>query len=225
MKKYKKIVLFIFIISLFVFQKVDGYVNDLPLLGKFIYIDPGHGGADPGAIYKDIYEKNITLDIAKKLQFILEQKGAIVYLTREADYDISAPRVLLRKRSDLTKRTNLINSSNCDIYLSIHLNASIHTSWKGAQVFYNNVNDENKVLAEYIQQAFKEDLNSRRSIKEINDLYMYKNVKVPGLLLEVGFISNPNERYLLLKDYYQQRIALSITKGVINYFKQNSNPL
>jgi N-acetylmuramoyl-L-alanine amidase len=185
-------------------QRVSGYVNELPLLGRLIYLDPGHGGVDPGAIYKDIYEETITLQITKKLQLELEKKGAIVYLTREGDYDLSIPYSGLRKRSDLTKRINLINSSNCDMYLSVHLNASNSTSWKGAQVFYNVVNAENKVLAGYLQDSFKKDLRSNRTIKEIRGLYMYRSVKRLGLLLEVGFLTNPNERYLMLKDYYQQ---------------------
>lgn len=219
--KYKIILLTFFILSLLAMEQVDAHIDEMPLLGKLIYLDAGHGGVDPGAIYKDIHEDDITLEITKKLQTMLESKGAIVYLTREADYDLSNPKASLRKRSDLTKRINLINNSNCDMYLSIHLNASPSTSWRGAQVFYNNINKENKVLAEVIQKSFKEHLRSNRKIKEIKDLYMYKNVKRLGLLLEVGFISNANERHILRQDYYQQRIALSITNGVINYIKNN----
>lgn len=225
MNKYKITILIIFIISLFIMGKAYGYIDEIPLLGKLIYLDAGHGGADPGAIYKDIYEKDITLQITKKLQLLLEQKGAIVYMTREADYDLAAPHALERKRSDLSKRTNLINISNCDMYLSIHLNASNSVSWRGAQVFYNKVNPENIVLGRVIQKYFNKYLNSHREVKEINGLYMYRNIKKVGLLLEVGFISNTNERYILRKDYYQQRIANTITNAVIEYFREKNNQL
>jgi N-acetylmuramoyl-L-alanine amidase len=103
-KKYKIAILIIFCISLVAMNKVNSYVIELPLLGKVIYIDPGHGGADPGALYKDVYEKNINLQISKVLSDALVTKGAIVYLTREGDYDLARPNISERKRSDLSRR-------------------------------------------------------------------------------------------------------------------------
>ena len=107
---------------IFVCIKVKAFMPELPLLGKVIYVDPGHGGPDPGANYKDIYEKDINLEISKILSNLLMERGAIVYLTREGDYDLSSPHVYLRKRSDLSRRAKLINETKCDLYLSIHLN-------------------------------------------------------------------------------------------------------
>ena len=94
---------------------------------------------DPGAIYKDIEEADINLKIAQKASKLLEQYGAIVYLTRYGDYDLSVPNTINRKRSDLSRRGNIINRSNCDLYLSIHLNAEGSNTWKGAQMFYDNI--------------------------------------------------------------------------------------
>ena len=201
-------------------NKVDSYVEELPLLGKVIYIDPGHGGPDPGAMYKDIYEKDINLEISKTLEGLLVQKGAIVYLTREGDYDLAYPNAYLRKRSDLSRRAKIIDDSLCDVYLSIHLNATTSTTWKGAQVFYDDVNEENAVLGASIQESFKNHLGSRRKLKRVTDLYMYKDIERVGVLLEVGFLSNPNERYVLRKSYYQKRISNAIIEGVINYLNK-----
>ena len=214
--KYKLLCLFTFVICLYAIGIVNA--KDFPLIGKVIYIDPGHGGVDPGAVYEGIYESNINLEISIKLQEELERKGAIVYLTRYGDYDLAVKNALLRKRSDLSRRANIINKSDCDLYLSIHLNADSSSTWKGAQVFYDDVNKNNELLAKILQEQLMKDLNTNREYKRLNDQYMYKRINITGALVEVGFISNPNERYLLQKEEYQNKIAESITKGIIEYF-------
>ena len=170
MLRYKITVLFILLISICTFNFVEAGTNELPLLGKVIYLDPGHGGLDPGAMYKNIKEKNINLQISKNLDKRLPKLGAIVYLTRYDDYDLSVNNTINRKRSDLSRRGNIINNSDCDLFLSIHLNAENTGIWKGAQTFYNTNNKENKKIAELLQQQFKEDLNSKRKAKNKNDL-------------------------------------------------------
>ena len=192
--------------------------QDLELFGKVIYIDPGHGGLDPGAIYKDIYESDLNLEISNKLVATLEAKGAIVYMTRYGDYDLAVTNAQNRKRSDLSRRANVINRSLCDIYLSIHLNADTSSTWRGAQVFYDDINEKNIKLAEILQTVLKEDLKTKRKYKQITNEYLHKRVKVTGVLVEVGFITNENERYLLRQATYQQKIANSITRGIIKYF-------
>jgi len=218
MFKYRIGVLFLFIISLCAI----GFVRavDAPLFGKVIYLDPGHGGVDPGAIYKDLMESDINLAISKKLQLELEKLGAIVYLTRQGDYDLAVPNTINRKRSDLSRRGNLINKSNCDLYLSIHLNAETSSTWRGAQVFYDDVNEKNQILAKNIQEGFKKSLYSRRKIKEITDMYLSKRVKVPGVLLEIGYITNPNDRYLLKQSSYQTKVSKTIVNSLIKYFEE-----
>ena len=220
MFRYKICVFFMLLIGIVSFNFVSAKENDLPLLDKIIYVDPGHGGIDPGAIYKNIKEAPINLEISKKLADALAEKGAIVYLTRYDDYDLSIPNSNNHKRSDLNQRIKLINESDCSLFLSIHLNADISESWYGAQVFYDDVNSENVVLAEYLQKEFSSSLNSRRNIKQISNLYLYRKALRPGVLVEVGFLSNSNERYLLRQDSYQKKIADTITTGVINYLSK-----
>lgn len=216
--KNKLFILVIFLFSICAYNYVGAKKNELELLGKVIYLDPGHGGIDPGAVYKDIEEADINLKIAEKTQKVLEKKGAIVYLTRYGDYDLSVPNTINRKRSDLSRRGNIINRSNCDLYLSIHLNAEISNTWKGAQIFYNNINEENEKIAKIFQEQFKKNLKTNREYKQKESFYLTKRVERPGILIEAGFITNPNERYLLTGDSYQQKIANTILEATVEYF-------
>jgi len=220
MYKYKVLLLCLFLILLFGLDRVDAKLNTLPLKNKVIYLDPGHGGKDPGAMYKSIMEKNINLEISNNLKKILEKNGASVYLTREGDYDLSVPNTINRKRSDLSRRSNIINKSLCDIFLSIHLNAESTGTWSGAQVFYDDINPENKKIAKIMQQVFKENLNTKRKYKESTDLYLQKRINRPGVLLELGFLSNANDRYLLKQKFYQNKLSNVIMQGLIRYFNE-----
>ena len=220
MYKYKVLLLCLFLILLFGLDRVDAKLNTLPLKNKVIYLDPGHGGKDPGAMYKSIMEKNINLEISNNLKKILEKNGASVYLTREGDYDLSVPNTINRKRSDLSRRSNIINKSLCDIFLSIHLNAESTGTWSGAQVFYDDINPENEKIAKIMQQVFKENLNTKRKYKESTDLYLQKRINRPGVLLELGFLSNANDRYLLKQKFYQNKLSNVIMQGLIRYFNE-----
>ncbi len=217
--KYKSIILIIFLISLFSLSQVHAKTNDLTLLGKIIYLDPGHGGIDSGATSGKYLEKNLNLEITKKLATALGKKGAIVYLTRDGDYDLSDNNYS-RKRSDLSNRARLINESNCDLYLSIHLNSSTDTSWRGIQVFYNNINSQNKEIATIMTNTIKQITSNIKNLKEDNNYYMYKQITVPGILIELGFISNKDDLYLLKQNQYQEKLAQIITKGIENYFQK-----
>lgn len=212
MKKLFALVLLILNIS--IISCVKG--ENLDLIGKVIYIDPGHGGIDPGATYKDIYEKDINLSIALKLKKELENNGAIVYLTRYDDIDLSIS-TNNHKKSDLNNRVRAINNSNADLFISIHLN-SYGTSWHGVQIFYDDNNSTNEVLASIMDKNIK-NLNGNRTYKKKNNLYLLKNIKIPGILVEVGFLSNENERYLLTNSKYQEKVSKSLCNGIKEYLK------
>lgn len=220
MNRYKITLLIIFLIILFSVNQVNAYVNDFPLLGKTIYLDAGHGGKDPGAIYDNVYEKDINLDIVKKLQFELEKLGAVVLLTRDDDYDLASIDAKKRKQSDLSKRADLINESKCDMYISVHLNAYSSTKWSGLQIFYDDINPNNKVLAEVMNETLKSNLKNVREIKRENGYFMYHKINVPGILIESGFITNSNDRYKLKDSNYQAILARNIVSGVVNYFNK-----
>lgn len=218
MSKYKAWVFSIFLLSILSI----GYVhaeNNYGLKNKIIYLDPGHGGADPGTVYKEIHEADLNLKIAEKLKNKLEAEGATVYMTRYGDYDLSVPYAENRKRSDLSRRGNIINRSNCDLYLSIHLNSGASTTWKGAQVFYDDTNEQNEEIARIMQEELSKSLNSNKKYKLTSEMYLHKRIKQPGVLIEVGFLSNPNERYLLQQDSYQEKATDAILNGLKRYFE------
>ena len=219
MKKYKILILIMFFLSIFVFEKVNASFKDLPLLGKIIYLDAGHGGKDCGAISGNIMEKNLNLSIVKKLANKLGEKGAIVLLTRDTDKDLSSKYASNRKRSDLTNRAMLINKSKANLYISIHMNSTTNSSWRGLQIFYNSKNKENLNFAKIMNDTIKKKMSTVREIKKDNNYYMYKQIRTTGILIEAGFLSNPSDLYLLKQDKYQEKLSSIITEGVINYYK------
>lgn len=220
MIKYKFFLILIFFLICSSFYTCIGKDNTYPLLGKVIYIDPGHGGKDPGAVYKDIYEKNINLDISLKLTKKLENLGATVYMTRYGDYDLSVRHTSSIKRSDLSRRARMINKSKADMYISIHLNSDLNTSYNGLQIFYNDVNSINKKIANYLKQDLSNNIRNIKKIKKRSDLYLYKNIKIPGILIEVGYLSNSGDRYLLKSDVYQEKITTLIANSVNNFYNK-----
>ncbi len=208
-------VIFIFFISVLILYslKVEAI---LPLTGKTIIIDPGHGFKDPGTSYGKIYEKDINLNIGLYLQNELGALGATVLMTRDGDYDLSKPNANYRKKSDFDNRIKMINDSNADLYISIHLNYLSDASYYGPQVFYDK---ENEKLALTIQKIMNDKLKGDREIKKIpSDTYMYSKLNIPGVLIECGFLSNGNERNKLIKKEYQQEVAKSIKEGILKYF-------
>lgn len=187
----------------------------LPLTGKIIVVDPGHGKEDAGTSVGKTLEKDINLAISLYLEKELTKKGATVILTRDGDYDLSTPNATYRKKSDFDNRIKLINQSNASLYLSIHINYYSDEKYKGPQIFYTK---ENKNVAEVLQKVMNEELNGDRDIKSMPDIYMYTKLNVPGVLVECGFLSNYEERMLLTTSKYQMKIAEAITKGVQKYF-------
>lgn len=184
----------------------------LPLLGKVIVIDPGHGGKDPGTVFGEIYEKNINLKISLELEKELSKLGATVLLTREGDYDLSNANAIWRKKSDFDNRIKIINENSADFYLSIHLNYLNDSYYSGIQVFGTNDNLE---LAKQVQNNLNKKLNSNREAKKIpTDTYMYNKLNPNGLLIECGFLSNRKERNLLITEEYQKKVAKEIATSV-----------
>lgn len=194
----------------------------LPLSGKTIVVDPGHGGPDGGAVGKDrTVEKEITLSVAKMVRDYLQQSGALVYLTREKDVDLASKgtRSLAgRKSEDIRNRLKLIHDKEVDFYITIHLNAIPSTRWRGAQTFYYPRFDESKHLAKMIQEEIIRNLeNTNRTALSINGIYLLKYAEVPGALVEIGFLSNDEERELLKQADYQRKMAVSIYEGILRY--------
>lgn len=214
MKKYALnwlIIIFIFLLQIGIFS---GIVYGNLMEKEYIYIDPGHGGFDGGAVSLDgeTPEKNIVLKISFYLKENLEKLGYQVKLTRDKDCALAKT-----KKDDIYKRVSLINDSNAKLYISIHANAYPSSVVHGAQVFYKD-SEENKSLSNNIQQFLKEiDKTNTRVSKSISGKYLLDHVKVPGCLVEVGFLSNETDLKNLQNDIYLQDTALMIYLGVIKH--------
>lgn len=229
MKKGWKISLFslglivLFFILQYDFSEEDSWKSwNLPLSGEVILIDPGHGGPDGGAGDKGALEKDIALDVSLKLREYLQEQGALVVMTREEDEDLadkSTKGYSRRKVEDLKERLKMINKRDVDFFVSIHLNSIPSPRWSGAQTFYAPHFKENERAAKFIQDEFKVNLgNTKREAKPINHVYILKHAKKPGVLVEVGFLSNPGERARLKEDSYQDMLAASIYNGIMRYY-------
>lgn len=195
---------------------------NLPLAGKVIALDAGHGGPDGGAVSKQgIIEKDINLAVTLYLRDYLQQAGALVVLTREGDYDLAAPETKgysKRKTEDLKKRVRLIEDNRADMFLTIHLNSIPSNRWRGAQTFYPPNNGDSKSLAELIQNEIRHNLeNTDRMAKTDNKVFLLQALQIPSALVEVGFLSHPQESELLRDEKYQRKVAASVYKGVLRY--------
>ena len=212
MNKYKLLILICFFLITITLPKVTASVNSMDLLGKVIILDSGHGGVDAGATGNQIIEKDLNLILTRKLEKELVSRGATVYLTREDDKDLSTT-TINRKRSDLYNRAKYINKISPNMYIT-------NSSWRGLQVFYTTKNEENKLIAETITNHLKESISNVREIKKDNTYYMYKHITSPGVLIEAGFISNPNDSYLLRNKEYQDKLISSISDSIEIYFQK-----
>ncbi|WP_409252557.1 N-acetylmuramoyl-L-alanine amidase CwlD [Bacillus sp. SCS-153A] len=222
------IVIILFLIFQYKLLDTDTWESwNLPLSGKIIYIDPGHGGPDGGAGDNEVLEKDIALNVSQMLRDYFQEQGALVLMTRDDDRDL-APEGMKgysrRKTEDLKKRLEMINSSEADLYLSIHLNAIPSSRWSGAQTFYNPKYKENKEVAKSIQAELIRNLeNTKREAKGIQNVYLVKHSNKPGALVEIGFLSNPGEKANLMTEKYQQKVAASIYEGVLKYYDEKTD--
>lgn len=185
---------------------------------RIIVLDPGHGGMDGGAIVGEIKESDLVLDICFKIKSIFENKGYIVIMTRNDRESLCDGKFI--KKEDMNKRVNIINESNASAAISIHLNKFSISKYRGAQVFYSCVNYKNKQLAEQLQNSFELYLNDTKRKPQIREnLYLLKRVSIPCCIVECGFMSNPEEFSLLLKEEYQYKIGYSILFAIDNFLK------
>ena len=219
------ITLIVCIAKYYVYQKTVATL--LPGTTKVIVIDAGHGGVDPGAIGRNlgVLEKDVNLAIAKYLKEYLEQSGSKVIMTRKSDKGLYSLGGTLRqkKNEDLRNRKAIVNKSNANIFITIHLNSFPQSQYYGAQTFYPKDNPTGKILAEKIQGSLIEilDNNNSRVALSKEGIYLIKGLDIPTALIECGFLSNPKEEKLLNSTQYQKKVAWAIYVGIQKYFEDN----
>ena len=228
-KKRMTIIVLSVFVSVFVFifatdKKEMIPTVSLPVSGKTIVIDAGHGKPDEGAQSSSgTTEAETNLKIALKLQNLLEQSGSSVILTRSdenAIYDLDTKTLKQKKISDIHNRVKIGNESSADIFVSIHLNKIPQQQYDGWQTFYNDNSSEGQKLATLIQNNLNDAIQkeNNRVAKSIDNIYIVKHVEIPTTIVECGFLSNPEEEKLLLDDEYQNKLAWGIYNGIIDYF-------
>lgn len=185
-----------------------------------VVIDPGHGGKDPGKVgVNDALEKDINLEIALHLKTYLEEKGIKVVMTREEDKGLYSEGARNKKREDMRARADIANACNPVLVVSIHQNSYQESSCKGAQVFYYEGSENGLILAEYIQAAMINhvDPDNKRNIKANKSYYLLKEISVAAVIVECGFLSNPQEADLLAQEAYQGKVAEGIGLGIMEF--------
>ncbi|MFR5097480.1 MAG: N-acetylmuramoyl-L-alanine amidase CwlD [Clostridium perfringens] len=223
MKKIMKIVsimMISFLVLNISFLKVNAEENN-----KVIVIDPGHGGIDGGAKSENgVIEKDINLSISLKTKAALESKGYKVIMTRSEDVGLytEGKKVREKKIEDLGNRVKIKKENKCDAFISIHQNMFPQKNCKGAQVWSAN-NEPSQKLGKIIQQKFKKevDQNNKREAKVAKKEYKILNDGYEGasVIVECGFLSNPEECELLGKEDYQNKIANTLANAIDEYFK------
>ena len=189
---------------------------------KTVVIDAGHGGMDGGSVGEDgTPEKNLNLEIAKKLQKLFNDNGYNVVMTREADtslHENDNASIRNQKNADLRKRAEIANNSKAHLFISVHINKFETPDIMGAQTFYSKDDETGKKYAESIMESLRElqPKNKRLAKTHPNKNLLFQKLEIPGVLVECGFISNKDELYNLKNDEYQMKIAEAIYKGVIN---------
>lgn len=192
-----------------------------------IVIDPGHGGDDPGMIGESgINEKVLNLTYAKKLKALLEAEGYEVVLTRTTEdglYDADASN---KKAQDMQRRVAIIAEANPVLTVSIHQNSYAEdTSVKGPQVFYYEQSEKGEKLAAAIQESLNEELQIERPRLQKGNAtyYILKRSVSTTVIVECGFLTNPEEEALLQEETYQEQVAQAICNGILNYLSEVSD--
>lgn len=207
-------------------RTLETRVVELPTSTRpVVVLDPGHGGVDGGASAGGIVEKNVNLSIAKKVRELCLLFGFEVRMTRQEDvsiHDADKTTVRAQKNSDLNNRLKIMTQDPGAVVVSIHLNKFPQSRVKGAQVFYAGKSQGSELLAQTIQDNFKSLLqpdNDRQIKKADSSLFLlYNNTVTPAVLVECGFISNPDEAALLASEDYQDQVAFAICWSLLQFY-------
>lgn len=197
------------------------YKYSAGLKNKVIAIDPGHGGSDPGAIGSmGTQEKALTLAIALQTQAMLEQAGAQVIMTRVTDVDVSNPNA--SDREELQARVAVGNNRRADVFVSIHINASRNGEIGGTTTYFYGKSTYDSLLAQTLQANLVQTCGLTNIGTRTANFYVVKNAAMPAALIELAFISNPQEEKLLNTPQFQQKAAQGIVGGLGDFFSQTA---
>lgn len=185
-----------------------------------IALDAGHGGYDGGAVGRvsGVPEKGLNLDVAQRVQKLLQAQGADVVMTRTGDYALCDENPPIRKKlQDMQRRAEIIRLNDADLVLSIHMNEYAGRSESGPQVFYREGCPAGRLLAGAIQGAMIRGLAPEKERPALGGDYYILTLGVPSVLVECGFLSNKEEEAKLMQEVYRQQVAEAIAQGVLDW--------
>ncbi len=184
------------------------------LAGRSVIIDAGHGGFDPGAVgLEKTEEAPLNLEMAKRLQSELESRGARVIMTRTDENALAG-----NKHGDMSERNRVYLESGADIGISIHMNKYKESNVSGPMVFYYPNSAEGQRLAQCVQDTLCAALERKSRVAKSANYFMLRESKTTSILVECGFLSNPDDVYLLKKESHQKKLASAIADGLEAYF-------
>lgn len=191
-----------------------------------VMIDAGHGGEDGGAVsLSQIKESDINLSVAKKLEQLLSFCGVHTKMVRQDGQALSTQGDTIRERkiSDLKNRVAMINGTDGAVLVSIHQNHFPQEKYRGPQVFYADT-PGSKSLGELMQKALYEAAESpqKRGIKKAESVYLLNNIRCTAVLVECGFLSNPQEELLLQSSDYQKKLVCAISDAVMEHLHEEN---
>lgn len=193
---------------------------------RTVIVDAGHGGMDGGAVAADgTLEKEINLSIAKRLTSILECAGIQTVMTRTGDASIHDPEcktVRAQKISDIHNRLHIMEQTEDSVFVSIHQNHFTQSKYRGTQVFYSGNDTRSEALAQSVQSAVVSAIqpdNKREIKKSGTEIYLLYHAVRPAVMVECGFLSNPEETELLKSADYQTQMALAVSQGILNFIE------
>ena len=219
----KKLIIFclvLIIVQLVIFAGISfSSKKNSPKTKVVVCIDAGHGGRDGGCVGKTTgaKESDLTLSITKKLASYLKASGMEVVLTRENENGLYGGG-LNKKKEDMEERKRIINKSNCDVVISIHINSFNDSSVRGAQVFFDETDDNSKRFAEDIQKILGDNLPASKKDVKTGDFFLLKCRDVPSILVECGYLSNAEDEALLITESHQEKIAYTLFCGIVKFF-------
>lgn len=201
-------------------EEQSSQISGFDAAGRSIVLDAGHGGFDPGKVgVNGALEKEINLQIVRKLEAYLKELGFGVTLTRTSDDALYAETDRNKKAADMKARIQVIESAKPDFAVSIHQNSFTQESSVGAQVFYSEGSAEGKKLAGVLQNTIRNQIadGNRRVEKANSSYYLLKKSSCPMVIVECGFLSNHGEAELLTTEDYQNKMAWAICLGIVEY--------
>lgn len=202
-------------------EDMDGELAGITgLKGRIIVIDPGHGGSDSGAIGPTgVMEKSVTLRVSNELKRLLVKEGATVYMTRNADIEVSKKRAKATDIEELQARCDVANARNADIFVSIHMDSFTSSAAKGTTGYYYSLGDKrSRKLADKIRAGIVDQLGTQSRGTQSSNFYVVKHTDMPATLVEVAFISNESEEKLLDSEEGIRKAAQGIADGIADYF-------